>query len=87
MLQLLDITIVGAYIFPSNRITAEGRAAGALIDVVTGQVVLMVNSEAKKEQAVPTFAAYDQQGQVVVKLRDELVSSLSKEFIEKAYSL
>lgn len=86
-LQFFDLTIVGAFVLPSNKIDAEGRAAGALIDVATGQVLLIVNSEAKKEASAPTAMVDGIQEKVVVKLRDELVTSLSKEFIEKMYSL
>ncbi len=86
-LQMFDLTIVGGFILPSNKINAEGRAAGALIDVATGQVILIVNSEAKKQESVPTFMVDGQQEKVVVKLRDDLVTSLTKEFVEKMYSL
>ena len=82
-LQFFDITLVGGYILPSNKITAEGRAAGALISVETGRVVFLVNSEAKKQARSATFTVDSRQEEVVVKLRDDLVVSLADEFIEK----
>ena len=86
-LQFFDITLIGGFLLPSNQINAEGRAAGALIDVATGQVIFMVNSEAKKQESAATFNVYERQDKVVVKLRDELVSSLGEEFLDKMYSL
>ena len=82
-LQLLDLTVVGGFIIPSNKIKAEGRAVGALINVDTGKVIFMVNSEDKIEKNMPTYLAYDQQEAVVVNLRDKLVEKITNNFIEE----
>ncbi len=82
-LQFFDITLVGGYVLPSNKITAEGRVAGALISAETGRVVFLVSSEAKRQARSATFTADSRQEEVVVKLRDDLVASLTDEFIEK----
>jgi hypothetical protein len=82
-LQFFDITLVGGYLIPSNKIKAEGRAAGVLIDVKTGRVIFVVNAEAEKQEHAPTFVAYDRQEDVVVKLRDELVYKITTNFIDK----
>lgn len=82
-LQAFDITLIGGYLIPSNTIKAEGRAAGALIDVKTGRVLFVISAEAKKQAHAPTFVASDRQEDVVVKLRDELVNKITKNFVDK----
>lgn len=86
-LQAFDITLIGGYLIPSNKIKAEGRAAGALIDVKTGSVIFIVNAEAEKQEHAPTFVAYDRQEDVVVKLRDELVDKITGNFVDKLAAL
>mgnify|MGYP003394270615 CR=1 FL=1 len=85
-LQFFDLTLVGGYLIPSNKIKAEGRAAGALIDVKTGKVVFIVNAEAEKQEHAPTFIAYDRQEDVVVRLRDELADKITINFVNQLAS-
>ena len=47
-LQVLDLTIVGAFVVPSREIRAIGKAAGALIDVRSGAVVFITSADAEK---------------------------------------
>jgi len=83
-LQVFDITIIGAYILPSTKHSAEGRASGALIDTQTGRVVFMVNSESKIEKYTPSYMNYyDGSSQILADLRDDLVQKLSDNFVEK----
>ncbi len=82
-LQAFDITLIGGYLIPSNNIKAEGRAAGALVDVKTGRVLFIVSADAKKQEHAPTFVAPDRQEDVVVKLRDELVDKITTNFVDK----
>ena len=86
-IQILDLSIVGGFIIPSNTIKAEGRAVGALIDVQTGKVLFMVNAEARKKGYAPTYTAADTQEEVVVKLRDELVDDITRNLIERLNDL
>jgi len=86
-LQVFDISIVGAYILPSYKHTAEGRASGVLVDVATGEVQLIVSSEGKASTYTPSYMDYGSSGdgksKVLVRLRDDLVYKLSDAFIEE----
>ncbi len=80
-LQLLDLTIVGAFVVPSHGVTVNGRAAGSLIDVHTGQVVMNYSAEAKGSGAAPTaFVANVEEGSVL-KNRDELIQKLTADVV------
>jgi len=88
-LQFFDITLVGAYVLPSYKHTAEGRASGALIDAKTGRVQFIVNSEGRVSRHTPSYFSYfDLYGssgdtKVLTLLRDDLVTKLSDAFIEE----
>jgi len=47
-LQVLDLTILGAFVVPSREIRAIGKAAGALIDVRSGAVVFITSADTEK---------------------------------------
>jgi hypothetical protein len=47
-LQVLDLTIVGAFVVPSREVRAIGKAAGALIDVRSGAVVFITSADTEK---------------------------------------
>ena len=80
-LQLLDLTIVGAFIVPSHGITVDGRAAGSLIDVRTGQIVMNFAAQSKGSGASPSaFVANVEQG-AVLRNKDELVQKLTADVI------
>lgn len=82
-LGIADISIVGAFIFPTHKIVTEGKATGALIDVETGKAVFMVSSQEAKDDYATSFNLPGKQEQVLTNLRDALVSSLADQFIKK----
>ncbi len=82
-LGIMDLTIVGAFIFPTHKIVTEGKATGALIDVETGKAVFMVSSQEAKDDYGTTYNLYGKQEQVLAALRDALVDSLTDQFIKK----
>ncbi|MBF0384431.1 MAG: hypothetical protein HQL27_01030 [Candidatus Omnitrophica bacterium] len=82
-LGFFDITIVGAFVIPSQKITAEGRAAGALVEVESGKVVLTVNSEDSKTAYASSANLSGQHDAVLISMRNDLVDRLSKELIKK----
>ena len=47
-LQVLDLTIIGAFVVPSREVRAIGKAAGALIDVRSGAVVFITSADTEK---------------------------------------
>ena len=80
-LQLLDLTIVGAFIVPSHGVSVDGRAAGSLIEVKTGRVVQSYAAQSKGTGAAPTaFLAAIEEGSVQ-KNREELVDKLMADVV------
>jgi hypothetical protein len=47
-LSVADLTIVGAYVVPGQKINASARVAGSLTDVASGQVLLTVSADGAK---------------------------------------
>jgi len=44
----LDLTIVGAFVVPSREIRASGKAAGAMIDAHSGNVVFIASADTEQ---------------------------------------
>ena len=82
-MSVMDLTIVGGAIFPGTTVMAEGKAAGALIEAESGQVLFLVNSEARRKTQAPTHFAYDRKGTLSVELRDRLLENLGGAFADK----
>ena len=85
-LRLFDLTLVGAFFIPSTSVKAEGKAAGALIDVDTRAPVLFVSAEARRSAGGPSELAYSKQQNLIVKVRDELNSKLADRFLSRLAS-
>jgi hypothetical protein len=86
-LSVLDLTIVGGIIVPSTRIKLEGKAAGALINVATGEPVLFVNVDRRRSAASPTFLSEGKVNSLNAALRDDLTAALSDELLRKLATL
>lgn len=79
----LDLTVVGAAVLPGTKVHSNGKAAGALIDVVSGKIVLLSNAELKRAGLTPSFYAEDKRDSMNVKLREEVLEKLAADFLEK----
>ena len=80
-LRFLDLTLVGAVMVPSAKIHAEGKAAGTLIDSVTGEPLLLVSVDAKRSVHSPTQLADGKSETLRAALRDELTGALANELL------
>jgi len=80
-LELLDLTIVGAFVVPSHGVTVTGRAAGSLIDVHTGQIVMDYSAEARGTGAAPSAFVDNVEETGVRANRDELVRKLTADVV------
>ena len=80
-LSILDLTIVGAFVAPSKEINAKATAAGALIDLNTGRVVLTASADASKGgMAAPATQDGGELG-VLRRARDEVVEKLAASLV------
>ena len=50
-LSVFDLTIIGAFVVPSEQVTVTGRAAGSLVDVRTGRLGFGVTAEREGHHA------------------------------------
>jgi hypothetical protein len=80
-LALADLTIVGAFVIPSRQIKAEARAAGALIDLRSGRVVVSASANDQKTDTGSAVSEEQAHAKVLRDLRDEVVMKLSDNFI------
>ena len=81
-LTLFDVTIVGAAVLPSVEVKSDGKAAGALIDVETGRIVLLTDAQARETGMSPTFYADDRRDAVNSELRAQLLKKLADNFLD-----
>jgi len=84
---ILDFTIIGGVVAPGTQIHVEGKGAGALIDVATGQPIIFVNAETNRSALSPDFLVDGKTTSMRVQARDELVGKLSDELLEKLTAL
>ena len=83
-LQFFDLTIIGGYILPGTRLTAEGQASGALIDVINGDILFFSHASATISKHSPSFLnPYGQNQAALAPLKEELVVKLADDFIQK----
>lgn len=81
-LSFFDITLIGAYILPSIKHKAEGRASGAMIDLKTESVIFTAGSEARVSKTMPSyFEYYSGSEKILPELRDILVDRLTDDFL------
>jgi len=79
-LQVLDLTIVGAFVIPSREVRAAGKAAGALIDNRTGAVVLITSADTEKTGLASATTEDGKQKKVLEETRESLNLRLADQF-------
>jgi hypothetical protein len=78
-LTLANATIIGAFIVPSEKLQAQVRASGSLIDVKSGQVVLAVSADANKSRVSPTVGKETDRLELLKSCRDDVVKQLAEQ--------
>ena len=86
-LALADATIIGAFVVPSKQIDAEGKAAGSLVDVQTGRVVLSVSADGHERRRSPAASSAADEVTLLETLRDDLTDQLGQRLIEQAQTV
>ncbi len=87
---ILDITIIGAFVVPSQKVVLESKASGALIDVKDRSIVFMVSADHKVQKMYPSalspssYSGYGNDGSAFYSTQREiLIGKLAGEFTEK----
>jgi hypothetical protein len=82
-LSVLNLTIIGAFVIPSQEFHVAGKAAGSLLDAHTGQLVFTVSAEGDQSCLVPAVNSNSAPMQLMESERDELVKKLSEDVINE----
>jgi hypothetical protein len=82
-LQVLDLTIVGAFVAPSRSVKALGKAAGAMIDAHSGAVVFMTTADTEESELATATNEDGKTAQLLENTREALTSRLAKEMVER----
>jgi hypothetical protein len=78
-LVLANATIIGAFIVPGEVIQADARAAGHLIDVQSGRVVLSCSADARERHRSATVAVDGDTIKMLESMRTKIVEKLAND--------
>ncbi|HTM07379.1 MAG TPA: hypothetical protein VL754_03210 [Verrucomicrobiae bacterium] len=82
VLKLLDLTIVGAFIIPSEAHSLQGRAIGLLIDVKQNRIVLSTAADTTSRGLASSRYSESALRNLITDIRVELQKNLAKEFVK-----
>jgi hypothetical protein len=72
-----NVTIIGAFVVPSQKLDADVRAAGSLVDVKTGRVVLSVSADGHESRSTPSTGVDASKRGMLLELRKAVVEKLA----------
>ena len=79
--SLLDLTVIGRYLVPSNRIVGEASALGVLISVDQQKMILTVDQNVRDSKLSPSISQHSHHDELVVEMKRLLLDELVKKFI------
>ena len=82
-LAVLDWTIIGAYIIPGKNVKGTARAMGTLLNVQTGEVMLLTTASVAKETLSTWAGESGAERRMVESLRELAIRALSEDFLRK----
>jgi hypothetical protein len=82
-LGVLDLTIVGAFVAPSKQLDAEAKAAGALIELSSGRVVLFASADASRTRVASSMTQRSGEIDVMRETRDQVLAELAGEVVRQ----
>lgn len=82
-LSVLDLTIVGSYLVPSQELKGTARSSGALVELASGRVVFVVSAEASAKEYAATFNVEGAHDHLLDTLREATITKLTRRFIER----
>ena len=68
---------------PSVNVHAQGKAAGALVEIATGRVVFLANAESEETGLCRSYYTREKRDQMDAKMRDVLLKKLADAVLEK----
>jgi len=82
-LELFNLTIIGLFIVPSDQVWANGKAAGSLIDVSTGRIVLNLSVDTKGSAFLPSYMADQDHEAMTNEVRDDLIRKMTDQTVDR----
>ena len=80
---VLDLTIIGYFAVPSQRVESEVRGLGALIDVDSGRVLSVVTEQERIVNYAPTASVQERAKRFVKTANAKLEESLTEKLFEQ----
>jgi hypothetical protein len=80
-LSLLNLTIVGAFIVPSDQTRAHVKASGAMIDLRTRQVVSVSSAEVQGGHLTPAASTAGENVQLFKRLTNQAAAKLADQVV------
>ncbi|MGH7830326.1 MAG: hypothetical protein ACREP8_09135, partial [Candidatus Binatia bacterium] len=81
--KLLDLTIVGAFVVPSEAHSLQGRGIGLFFDVKENRIVMSVASDTSRHELASTRYSQDKLRNLIGDIRLELQKNLGREFVKE----
>lgn len=82
-LKVLDLTIIGAFIVPSEKIVADAKGGAYLLDVPTGRVMLSASAAKRTSKLAPSFGAESAATDQLLDVRDDVMADLLSNFVDQ----
>lgn len=82
-LGVLDLTIIGAFVAPTKQLEAEAKAAGALVDLASGRVVLFASADANRSRISSTATQSAAEIDVMKDARDQVLAKLATQVVRQ----
>jgi hypothetical protein len=83
-LSFLDLTIIGAFVFPGHEARGTAKGSAALIDVRSGRIVASSSAESRDSRLAPAATVENEEVKLMEKLRDEVAAKLGSQVLVDA---
>lgn len=81
--SILDLTIIGHYLIPSNKIKTKGSVCAAIIRISDSKLVLTLQQSAEETKIAPSVSRHANADELTDKIVGQLLSEISKKFVNK----
>lgn len=82
-LQVFDLLIIPMFLVPSKKVEVEAKAAGAFIDVKTGQIIFLISAASTAKGYTPTAYDFQRQESLAISQREVLSKRLADDFVSR----
>ena len=82
-LGILDLTLIGSYVVPSQEIKGTARASGALVELNSGRVVFVVSAESELQKYATSLGLEGTQDRLLDALRRDVITKLTQVFLQR----